>query len=290
MPGAAGAEPPPTVRVATYNVRSGIGPGPFPPAWWRHVTRERLRRIAHVITAFDADVVALQEVAYFTVHGESLDVAAELGTATGMAWRYAAVGHFPIAEPESGAAVGAALWGNAILSRAPILASRTVGLPLAGDDDLVEEAGSGLRLAGIAYRDAPPWAREPRCALIVRIDTGDGGYISVSSAHLTHIGAGQRAMQVAALDAALEDDGPRVVLAGDLNAQLDSAELEPLRHGYVDAFAAEAVPAGDPRRVTCDGRGIDHVLLRGLRAVDCRVVGEAGDASDHLPVVATLSA
>ena len=29
------------------------------------------------------------------------------------------------------------------------------------------------------------------------------------------------------------------------------------------------------------------MFSRGLRAVDCRVVTEAGDASDHLPVIAT---
>jgi endonuclease/exonuclease/phosphatase family metal-dependent hydrolase len=282
-----------TLRVATYNVRAGIGPGPFPPAWWRHVSRERLGRIAEIIVALDADVVALQEVAYLTVHGEPIDVAAELGDATGMAWRYAAVGHFPIVEPESGAAVGAAMWGNALLSRRPITGTRTLGLPRAADEDLVESADSARRLAGVAYRDAPPWAREPRCALLARIDAGAGVNVSVASVHLTHIGAGQRAMQVAALLEALEGEGegPRVVLAGDLNAPLESAELEPLRHRYLDAFEAEGAPHGDARRISGPGGArIDHLLLRGLRALDCRVVSEAGDASDHLPIVATLSA
>ena len=278
-----------TLRVATYNVRAGIGPGPFPPAWWRHVSRERLMRIAEVIAALDADVVALQEVAYLTVHGEPIDVAAELGVATGMAWRYAAVGHFPIVEPESGAAAGAAMWGNALLSRRPITGTRTLGLPRAADEDLVEAADSGLRLAGVAYGDAPPWAREPRCALLARIDAGAGVDVSVASVHLTHVGAGQRAMQVAALLDVLEGEGPRVALAGDLNAPLESAELEPLRHRYADAFEAEGVPLGDERRISAgDGARIDHLLLRGLRPRDCRVVVEAGDASDHLPVVATL--
>jgi endonuclease/exonuclease/phosphatase family metal-dependent hydrolase len=32
------------------------------------------------------------------------------------------------------------------------------------------------------------------------------------------------------------------------------------------------------------------VLVRGLAVDDCHVVTEAGDASDHLPVVATLRA
>jgi endonuclease/exonuclease/phosphatase family metal-dependent hydrolase len=49
------------------------------------------------------------------------------------------------------------------------------------------------------------------------------------------------------------------------------------------------VEPGDPRRASCGLYRIDHVLSRGLRTVECRVVTEAGDASDHLPVVATLA-
>ncbi|HEY0442633.1 MAG TPA: hypothetical protein VGC90_00270, partial [Candidatus Limnocylindrales bacterium] len=47
-------------------------------------------------------------------------------------------------------------------------------------------------------------------------------------------------------------------------------------------------PPGDRRRASCDSDRIDHVLVRGLDAVACRVVREAGDLSDHWPVIATL--
>ncbi|HEX2221581.1 MAG TPA: endonuclease/exonuclease/phosphatase family protein [Candidatus Limnocylindria bacterium] len=290
MPSGAAGAAGPTLRVATYNVRAGIGPGPFPPAWWRHVSAERLARVADVVRALDAEVVALQEVAYLTVDGEPLDVAAELGTRAGMRWRYGAVGHFPIIDPDRGTAVGAALWGNALLSRVPIGESATVALPAAGDDDLVEPAGSEHRLAGIRYRDAPPWTREPRCMVTVRVEVPGIGPLTVASVHLTHVGAAQRSLQVAALGAALEALAEPVVLAGDLNAPIESAELEFLRRAFADAFEAESIPPGDPRRASCGEGRIDHLLLRGLRALDCRVVHEAGDASDHLPVVATLSA
>jgi endonuclease/exonuclease/phosphatase (EEP) superfamily protein YafD len=33
---------------------------------------------------------------------------------------------------------------------------------------------------------------------------------------------------------------------------------------------------------------LDHLLAAGLTATSCRVVREAGDASDHWPVVATF--
>ncbi len=43
------------LRVATWNIRAAIGPGePFPPAWWRHVSRDRLERIAGIIAELDA--------------------------------------------------------------------------------------------------------------------------------------------------------------------------------------------------------------------------------------------
>jgi endonuclease/exonuclease/phosphatase family metal-dependent hydrolase len=51
------------MRVVTWNIRAGIGPGePFPPAWWRHVRDDRLERIASTLLEIDPDVAGLQEV------------------------------------------------------------------------------------------------------------------------------------------------------------------------------------------------------------------------------------
>ena len=138
------APAPSTVRVATWNIRAAIGPGePFPPAWWRHVRRDRLERIAQQIVDLDADVVALQEVALLTPHGELLDQALELARLTDRHVRYAAVHAFALVEPEDGRAIGAATWGNALLTRVPIDDGFAVGLPLGGDDEAVEPVGSG---------------------------------------------------------------------------------------------------------------------------------------------------
>ena len=80
------------LRVATFNIRAAIGPGPFPDRLVAaRATPARLERIAAVITAFDADVVALQEVALLALDGEVVDQAAVLGRMTGMAHRYGAV-------------------------------------------------------------------------------------------------------------------------------------------------------------------------------------------------------
>ena len=85
------------VRVATYNIHRGRGLD----------GRTRLERIAAVLAAIDADVVALQEV----VGASPLKPgqAAELGAALGMGWVMAPTRH-----------LRTALFGNVVLSRLPV--------------------------------------------------------------------------------------------------------------------------------------------------------------------------
>lgn len=278
---------PPTFRIATFNIRAAIGPGePFPPAWWRHVRRDRFDRIAAIVTALDADVVALQEVSILTPDGGIFDQPLELASMTGRHVRYGAVHTFALVDPEDGRSHGAATWGNALLAREPFVASSVTGLPLGGDDELVEPDGADHPLAGVTFRDAPYGTREPRCVVMGRVALG-ATTVTILGTHLAYAGASQRAAQAAAIARmAAAADGP-VVIAGDLNAAVEAAELTALA-GFDDAFAATGIAAGDPRRASSGAARIDHLLTRGLRALDCRVVSEAGDASDHLPVVATF--
>jgi endonuclease/exonuclease/phosphatase family metal-dependent hydrolase len=279
---------PPTVRVATWNIRAAIGPGePFPPAWWRHVRRDRLERIAQQIVDLDADVVALQEVALLTPDGALDDQALELGRLTDRHVRYAAVHTFALIEPEDGRAIGAATWGNALLTRRPLEGGFAIGLPLGADDEAVEPADSALPLAGVTFADAPYGTREPRCAVGGRIAVA-GGSVAIVDAHLTYAGTGQRRAQAGELARTAAALGDPVIVLGDFNAPIEAPALNALASGFDDAFAAIGVEPGDPRRASCGPYRIDHVLSRGLRALDCRVVAEAGDASDHLPVVATF--
>ena len=274
-----------TIRVASWNIRAAIGPGePFPPAWWRHVDRARLHRIGAFISSLDADVVALQEVAVLSPHGELLDQPAELARLTGMHVRYGAVHAFPLIEPENGRAIGVATWGNAVLTRSPLEDPFAVGLPRGADDDLVEAAGSGLRLAGVAFRDAEPGVREPRCAVGGRL-AGEGVGVSIVNTHLTYAGSRQRRVQAEAVAQISETPGSPVIVAGDLNAPIEAPELTPLRDRFDDAFAVIGVVAGDPSRASCGPNRIDHLLTSGLRAIECRVRRDAADASDHWPVV-----
>jgi len=280
---------PPTVRVATWNIRAAIGPGePFPPAWWRHVRRDRLERIAARIVDLDADVIALQEVAVLTPDGALDDQALELGRLTDRHVRYAAVHAFPLIEPEEGRVIGAAMWGNALLTRQPLEEGFAIGLPRGADDETVEPPGSAGPLVGVTFSDAPYGSREPRCAVGGRLALAGGG-VAVVTAHLTYAGTEQRRAQAGELARIAAGLGGPVVVMGDLNAPIEAPALRTLADGFDDAFRAVGVEPGDPRRASCGPYRIDHVLSRGLRTIECRVVGEAGDASDHLPVVATLA-
>jgi endonuclease/exonuclease/phosphatase family metal-dependent hydrolase len=293
---AAGVEAPgaprPGIRVVTWNIRAAIGPGdPFPAAWWRHVRRDRLQRIGAILASLDPDIVTLQEVAIMNVDGEIHDQPADLARLTGRHVRYGAVHPFPLIEPETGRAIGAASWGNAILTRAPLRDGFTTGLPRAADDDLVEPIGADHPLAGVRYLDAEPGHREARCGVGGRLasEAGAAGLaVAIATAHLTYIGRRQREQQAAALARIAGDLGEPLVVAGDFNAPLDAGELGPLTIAFDDAFAAVGVRPDDPRRRTCGSSAIDHILTRGLAAIDCRVALEAGDASDHWPVVADL--
>ena len=273
----------------TWNIRAAIGPGePFPPGWWRHVTDERFARVCAVIRDLDADVVGLQEVSFYDVDGEVHDQPLDLARLTDRRVRYGAVHAYPLIEPESGRAIGSATWGNALLTRKTIRDGFTLGLPVGGDDDPVEPPESGLPLAGTTFLDAPYGTREPRCAVGGTV-AGDGAVdATVVSTHLAYAGAGQRALQAEALSSIAVERGGPLVLLGDFNAPIDSPELRSLASTLSDAFAAVGIAPGDDRRRSCGPLAIDHVLVRGFSVNACRVVTEAGDASDHLPVVATL--
>jgi endonuclease/exonuclease/phosphatase family metal-dependent hydrolase len=250
--------------------------------------------VAAAIAGVGADVVALQEVALMTVDGVVADMPAELARLTGYDVRYAAVGHFGVVDPDTGDAIGASMWGNAILSRLPIVSSAGLGLPIAADDDLVELPGAidtwtgePSSLAGVRYADAPTGSREPRALVRATIET-PAGRVHVLGTHLTHVGSGQRRSQAAFIaDLAAGLNGPAVV-AGDLNARIGVPALAPLAASMTDAFEATGTGPDDPARASCGPAPIDHVLVRDLVPVACAVDRRAGDLSDHWPVRAVL--
>jgi endonuclease/exonuclease/phosphatase family metal-dependent hydrolase len=271
------------LRVVTWNIRAAIGPGkPFPDRWWRLIDGDRLRRIGAFLESLDSDVVALQEVALVSRDGDLVDNAGELARQLGMDLRYGATRTFDVTDADD-AVTGSGCFGNALLSRVPIHGSRAELLPMAPVDAFIEPPGADHPAAGVRYADAPASVRERRTILVA-----DVGGLTVASTHFSHIGSGERALQAEATVAAMRHATHALVL-GDLNAPAEAPELAPFA-SWVDGFAAAGVRPGDDRRVsTDDGWRIDHVLARGASVHDCRVVREAGELSDHYPVVADVA-
>ncbi|HYI66781.1 MAG TPA: endonuclease/exonuclease/phosphatase family protein [Candidatus Limnocylindrales bacterium] len=265
------------ILVMTWNIRAAIGPGPFPDRWWSRIDPDRLAAIGSFIAGVDADLIALQEVALLSRDGDLVDNAGDLARQLGMQVRFGAVRTFEVVE--DGATVGVGCFGNALLSRTGFRSSRTVALPAAPEDALVEPAGSGHRLAGVRFADAPPTVHEPRCLLLAEV-----AGLLVGSTHFSHIGSGERLLQARATADAFADASPAVLL-GDLNASIESPELAPLR-SWTDGFAAAVDDAA--RISTDDGMRIDQVLARGASVSDCQVLRDAGGLSDHYPVVAEI--
>ena len=265
------------LRVVTWNIRAAIGPGPFPDRWWNRIDADRLREIGSFVAGLDADVVALQEVALVSRDGDLVDNPGDLARQLGMEVRYGAVRTFAVTDGDTVTGVGCL--GNTLLSRLPIARSRTVALPMAPLDAFVEPPGADHPIAGVRYSDAPDHIREPRCLLMAEV-----AGLAIGTAHLSHIGVGERLLQAETTVAAFEG-APAAVLLGDLNAPIDLPELAPFA-GWADGFSA---PIGDAARITTyDGARIDHVLGRGASVRRCWVAREAGDLSDHYPVVAEL--
>ena len=265
------------LSVVTWNIRAAIGPGPFPDRWWTHIDADRLRAIGSFVEGLHADVVALQEVALLSRDGDLVDNAGDLARQLGMEVRYGAVRTFPVTDGD--AMIGAGCFGNALLSRMPITRSGTVALPMAPSHAFVEPPGADDPAAGIRYADAPDHVREPRCLLVAEV-----AGLAIGTAHLSHVGSGERLLQAEATVAAFEG-APAAVLLGDLNAPIEAPELAPFA-GWDEGFSE---PPGDRARTTTDdGARIDHLLARGASIRGCRVAREAGDLSDHFPVEADV--
>lgn len=223
----------------------------------------RQRVIVQALRELRPDVVVLQEVFQ---HEALPNQARTLADALGYEYVFASVD----------AADGPKRFGNAILSRHPVLAHDWKALePL---DDF-------------------------RNIVHVRLAVG-GREFNVYDTHLhwTEGGGAIRAEQVADVLRYIDatDDGLPSVLAGDLNASMDAPELQPLLGPFLDAYAAmhPDMAPGDRAHATLDlakyrPRHIDQVLLQrgAFVPLQAAVILDRPDAqgvlaSDHYAVMA----
>jgi endonuclease/exonuclease/phosphatase family metal-dependent hydrolase len=163
-------------------------------------------------------------------------------------------------------------YGNALLSRLPILVSDVHPLP-----------GGG----------------EPRSALRTMLEL-DGGTLWVTNTHLSTGKPAERAEQVAALAGLHSDSMEAGVLVGDFNARPDAPELAPLRGRFADSW--ELAPERDDQAgwrfwqrdegrthpSHTPHRRIDQVWISPGVSVKAAHVLDAGGASDHLPLMVDL--
>jgi endonuclease/exonuclease/phosphatase family metal-dependent hydrolase len=275
------------IKVMTWNLAYGHGPGseaqhyaPKDPQWYE----QRLARAAEVIKAAAPDVVLLQEVDFHAERTDDVDQVAALRAATGFAYGAGAISWSVANVPFPGLApsgwLGRVVSGGAVLSRLPILSQAVV-------------YHAQPRSQASWYNAFYLWRYTQVVSLKVGGD-GGGESIVVLNSHLEDTDAANRLEQADML-AMLAKTNAALVAAGDLNAPPgDPAitklrESDALKDGFLDAHGAGAdggyrtYPSLEPKL------RLDHVLVSADSKVErIEVLDQAGDISDHLPIVAEI--
>ena len=223
------------LTIATWNIHAGVGSdGHFAP-----------ERIADVLGEIDADIVALQEVPLGGEHWPNL--LPDLSRAT----RSIAIDGFTFS-------VGGRRFGNAILTRYPLVGTRRIDISFG--------------------------SREPRGALDADI-VCHGHRLRVIATHLG-LRAVERRAQVDKLLQAFDTEAMGVILMGDVNEWFVWGRV--LRT-LVSHF--QPVPAPRPFPSRLPRFALDRIWIRPrhrLVRVHAHRSGMARLASDHLPLVAWI--
>ena len=240
-------------KILTYNIHRAIGVD----------RRFRPGRIVDILVHHDADLALLQEVDEGAPRSRELDLARELAAAAGYA--HVAAGY--------NVSLRKGRYGNAILSRWPLLIHRNIDLTVE------DRKRRGCLHARIRIEKGHHGARE----------------LDVFNLHLG-LSARERTRQIGLLARSAEfvavDKDAACLVAGDFNdwrAQLLPVFLEILEfksatgHRFGDEAAIRTYPSFSPTGA------LDKIFFRGpLRLVvarSCRL-RVSRVASDHLPIVA----
>jgi endonuclease/exonuclease/phosphatase family metal-dependent hydrolase len=206
--------------------------------------------IASVINSVDPDLVALQEVDFYTRRAKNMDLASELGLRTNLAPL------FGMAMPFDGGE-----YGEGILSRSSFSSTRNHALP----------SGEG---------------KEPRAALEARVVLKSGDTIAFVGTHFDHTGEVDRINQADRVREILADIDLPVLLAGDLNARPESRTMEILfsHLNPSDKDFTPTIPSDGARAK------IDYILYgppERWRVLESRVICDS-IASDHCAFLSVL--
>jgi endonuclease/exonuclease/phosphatase family metal-dependent hydrolase len=228
------------LKVMTYNIHSA----------YTSAGRQDPEAIAQTIEASSADLITLQEVSRGWLLDGSTDLAAWLSNRLGMRVLFEGT-----TDP---------VWGNAILTRLPIIDHGMAPLPLAGT--LLQ-----------------------RGYLWMHIDVGGPVPLLVIATHLHHIEAehGPRLVQVPVL-LRFWNGSPFTLLMGDMNSEPTYPEMDLIRNaGLIDSWAE----AGS-------GTGLSWPAVKPIERIDwvwhtsdlkaSEAMNPQSLASDHLPLVVVL--
>lgn len=221
------------LTVVSFNIESGHAPD----------GSVQLGLLARTIASWKPDIVLLQEVDKNQLRTGRVDMAAFLGERLGM---YSTFG-----ANLRGRAGG--LYGNALLSRYPIVRAENSPLPrLPGD--------------------------EQRGLLHAVLDV-DGTQMSTYVLHLQHSSTEARMRQIAEVRRLVEDDELPKIVGGDFNAHPGSSVMDVARTLASDTWTAVGRGSGlTVPRLAPRGR-IDYLLQDGLVPVDMQVL--TPPLSDH---------
>lgn len=238
------------LRVITYNIHRAIGVD----------RRFRPERIVRILRHYDPDVVLLQEVDEGAPRSRELNLAKELAAAAG--YPHFALGH--------NVSLKKGRYGNATLSRFPILRERNIDLSV-----------------------AESWIRRG-CQHTTLDLNANGLRLEVFNLHLG-LSARERSKQIELLKRSHElssvDPQTPVLVGGDFNDW--RSLLQPLFTNGLGFGCATERPRGPYRCIPTypafsPQGGLDRLYHRGMKLLSvhsCRLQ-IARVASDHLPVLA----
>lgn len=239
------------VTVMSFNIHHGVGADGV----------LELQRIADTVARSGAGIVGLQEVdRHFHERSDFVDQATWLAQTLGMHVAFGANLDLDPIDP----ADPRRQYGNAVLSTYPILSSTNTLLPL--------EAGGEQR------------------GLLEAVVEVDGTEVRAYSTHLQHDSQSARIAQIEAIRSYLANSSSdsSVVLLGDLNATPDSPEIAAIVEDLTDSWEEAGVGDGFTYSTDSPSVRIDYVLTSDdLTTRTAAVI--ASDASDHLPVSATIT-